>query len=231
MSGEELDWDLVICARVSSAILGSARASTYFADVRRLSSMDDAALVHCVEVCLSNAERMDDEEAMPDDFDLRALLAPELCERIVPGARTRLRRITTSRAEWVADPIRTFFFPRFRGFRGRSGPWGTRARSEVLREEHADRIDAACMRARIAMLSAVPIEDLLDRTREAIGASRVMERWDPDAFVYDPGLTYRVIPVLARRAWARRSAPIRPLDRGEIERAALAWEAEHRIVF
>lgn len=230
-TGDELGWDAVLPARVSEAILGSDHARSYFADVRRLLAMDDADLVHCAQVCLSNVERTldEDEDAAPADFELRALLAPELCERIVPGGRMRLRRITTSCAEWICDPLRPSFFSRFRGFRGRGDPWGTAVRSAALREEHDRRVDAACLRARIAMLSAVSIDDLLDRTRAAIGASRVMERWQPYAFVYDPGLTYRVIPVLARRAWARRSAPIRALARGEVERAALAWDAEHRI--
>lgn len=195
---------------------GVADVNMFARELLKYEAMSDAEIVRCAEVCLRNVEPRRDLAAISLRFDaesdLRTFLVPEICERIQPGTRTALRRITTSIAEHDPDPARPSIFVRIWQMRS---PSGTAARARQERVYEQARREAAAARSRIALLSQVDRIDLAWRVEEAIGASDVGERWQPTEFVYDPALTYRLVPALVERMMTSLSA-----DRSDAARDA-----------
>lgn len=154
-------------------------------DVARYAAMSDDDLFCTTAVCLRNLERLGDLGAGPD-ADLRAVLVPELWERLRPGSRDPLRRITTTIAEYRGDTPSIFRLSA-----------GTLAR---LRDSADD------LRLRVASAEALDAEALVERTRFAIAGSRARDSWPPDCPVYEAGFTYRLVPAVAGRVLARSRA-------------------------
>ena len=91
---------------VPSAVLRRvADRPTFLDDVARYVAMSDDDLFRATEVCLRNLDRLGDlAVAGPDpDNDLRIVLVPEFWERIRPGTRDGLRRISSTLAEYRPD--------------------------------------------------------------------------------------------------------------------------------
>lgn len=174
-----------ITRQIEADLDGRAR---FFDSVARYHAMDDDELFRVTEVCLKNLERLERDEGA--DADLRHVLVPELWERILPGrhVRDRLRRISTTLAEYDHDSSRTSFWSRLPGFADRVARLGA---------------DAERLRRQIAEVGAADAEALAERVRFAIAGSRVTQRWTPTQYVYEPGFTYRVAPVVACRCLAR----------------------------
>lgn len=167
--------------------------SRFLRDVGRYVAMDDDDLLRATESCLKNLEHLDDEIASPD-ADLRIVLVPALWERLRPGSRDALRRITSTLAEYDPDPTRPSFWEQSRLW---SAERGSRLR------EAADNL-----RQRVGAASALDARALVEQTRFAIAGSRASDRWPPDYSVYEPGFTYRLVPVIAWRVLVRnRAAP------------------------
>lgn len=160
-------------------------------EIERYRIKSDEDLIRSVEICLRNLDCLNDEDGGDGvdrpDFELRALLAPELCERILPGCRDRLRRIRCTLAEYDPDPATPSAFRRML----------SSAQLARLRE----RADA--LRRDVAVVSALEVDDLADRTRFALRGSRAAERHLPDAPVYEPAFAYLAVPSLVVRALAR----------------------------
>lgn len=182
--------------------LGAARR--FFADLKKHESESDDGLVETAQICLRNLSSIG-RYAVGDD--LRAAIVPEICERIVPGSRTPVRRITTCIAERDDGPR---FDSRLLEAQGFSAFWrrhycppGTAARARHDAQTLGFAREATGMRARIVLLAEISVNELIDRAKEAIGQSSVHVRWSPTTFVYEPALTYRVIPVLGHRAMLR----------------------------
>lgn len=156
-------------------------------DVRRYVVMEDDDLFRATESCLRNLERLDVEIEydLGPDVRLRHVLVPELWERLRPGTRDALRRISTSLAEHDPDPNRASFWRR-------STLWSAE------REAH---LCAAAIRLRedIACMTAADIRVLVEQTRFAIAGSQAAQKWPPDYALYEPGFTFRLVPVVAWR--------------------------------
>lgn len=154
----------------------------------RHEAMTDDELVKVVEVCLRNMDRIDEtDERTSSDIDLRLVLVPEICDRILPGQRDRLRRISSTLAEYDPDPDQPSPFLRL------LSP-GLRLQ---LRESAAD------LRRRISRAAMRDTPSIVEQVRFSIAGSRSADRWAPSDHVYEPGFTYRVVPVIAVRALER----------------------------
>ena len=160
-------------------------------EIERYRVKSDADLIRSTETCLRNLGQLDDEDGGdgPDrsDFELRVLLAPELCERISPGFRDPLRRIRCTLAEYDPDPDKPSIFRRML----------SAASLRELRDQ------SKALRQDVASISALEVCELVDRMRFVLRGSRASERWPPDACVYEPAFAYLVVPSLAVRALAR----------------------------
>jgi hypothetical protein len=150
----------------------------------RYTAMEDDDLLHTTEACLKNLGRLDNEPSL--DGDLRHILVPELWERIRPGTRDPLRRISTTLAEYRQDPTKPSFFKR------------------VLSPESYAQLQefAGDLRQRVKRAARLDVLSLVEQARFAIAGSRA-DRWTPDACVYEPRFTYRMVPVIAGRALDR----------------------------
>jgi hypothetical protein len=200
--------------------LDSESNRAYFVrELQDREALSDAELVRSAEVCLRNVGRLAvwGEETEVEADLLRGFLIPEICNRIQPGSRTSLRRITTSHAEYDPDPGRPSLL---RWFSQRHAPWGTAERSRWQALDDEQRRCGGAARARIAMLAEESAAQIADRVVEAIERSPIRSHWSPTTCVYEPGLTYRVLPVLVDRMM--RAAPgVRPIvggthDGGEV---------------
>jgi hypothetical protein len=97
---------------VSPAVLRRVADRAHFLDeIARHVAMEDDELHRVTEVCLRNLGRLDSEveRELGPDARLRHVLVPELWERLRPGSRDALRRISTSLAEYDPDPDRLSF--------------------------------------------------------------------------------------------------------------------------
>lgn len=163
-----------------------ADRSRFLDDLTRYNEMGDDDLYRVTVVCLRNLERLDDESAGPDAA-LRNILIPELWARLRPGTRDELRRISSTLAEYRPDPEHPSIFARMLS-------------SETLMKL---RDDADNLRQRVAFTSRLDGGALVDQVRFALAGSRVADRWAPDACVYEPGFTYRLVPVVSWRVLVR----------------------------
>jgi len=114
------------------------------------------------------------------DGDLRLIVLPELCERVLPNTRDRIRRIESSLAEY--QPKHSFF-------------------TRLLPPHARDKLqtDAADLRACIAEVARLDVTAVDERLRFLIAGSAA-SCWAPDAPVYEPALVYRLAPAIAWRA-------------------------------
>jgi hypothetical protein len=141
------------------------------------------SLVEQIRYCLCNVVRLESEDVDLSDVELQLVLLPELCERLVPGSRDRIRRTSSTLAEYHYDPTKTSIFKRLR------------PQAFVKLGQDADRL-----RARIAETAKLDTTAIVEKTRFAIAGHQAARRWKPDDFVYDPALVYRFAPALAWRA-------------------------------
>ncbi len=183
-----------LCAEdlVPPAVLGRVTDRGRFqGDLARYVQMTDDDLHRATDVCLRNVDRLDVEveEALGPDAWLRIVGVPELWERLRPGSRDALRRISTSLFEYEPDPDRPSLWRRSRFW-------------SLAREA---RRDAAVVRLRddVARTAGLDTSALVEQVRFAIAGSRASETWPPDYPVYEPGFTYRLTPVVAWRALVR----------------------------
>ena len=158
--------------------------SVLLAGIERYLAMDDNDLFRATENCLRNLERLQDLTS--PDGDLQLVLVPELWERIRPGTRNGLRRISTVMAEYTPNPASIF--------------------ARLLSSEMAERwrMEAIDLRERVARASVLDVEALVEQVRFAIAGSRAASRWSPADFVYEPGFVYRLVPAVAWRALVQR---------------------------
>jgi len=195
-----------LCAEdlVPLAVLRRVIDRAYFLhDVARHVAMDDEDLRRATEVCLRNLDRLDldAEYDLVPDAQLRHVLVPELWERLRPGSRDGLRRISTTLAEYDFDPERTSFWRRSR-------LWSEKCQAR-LREA------AVRLRDEVARVASLDAQALVEQARFAIAGSRAADQWTADACVYEPGFAYRLVPAVAQRVLARA----RPSDGSEPSRA------------
>jgi hypothetical protein len=150
--------------------------------------MSDVDLLVATTTCYRNLTPLRDDEGRAKhtgpDVELRYVLVPELWERLKPGTRAPLRRIQTTLAEYY--PTDNIF-------------------SRILSKESRDNLrkNAEKLRSRIALMSEIDVRLLLDQTVAAISESSVLQKWLPSDFVYEPGFTFRLIPVIAQRVASR----------------------------
>lgn len=176
---------------VPPSILQRVIDRPYFVEaLARYTEMHDDDLYRATEVCLRNLDRLVNEGPGPD-AELRLVLVPELWERLRPGTRDTLRRITTSLAEHQEDAP-SIFWPRITP--------ETRAR---LRGAAAD------LRQRITAAAELDAPALVEKTRFAMAGSRAANTWPPDYPVYEPGFTYRLVPAIAHRVLVQKPMLIR----------------------
>lgn len=179
--------DFILSMLPGRAVSGMVDVDRFMERVEEYLGRTDDELVHLADVCLRNLDRLEHVHTrlVSDyaDLYLRAVVAPELCERLAPGCRTRLRRVTTSVAEWSVESSKF---------------WRLTPRDCALREHRTDDAVAA-----IARLSSLGVESLVEQARFAISGSRVLDRWAADCPVYDAGFTYSVVPVLSFRVLER----------------------------
>ena len=172
---------------VPSAVLRRVADRPSFLDgIARYVTMSDDDLLRATEVCLNNLTPLDDNVASPDS-DLQLILVPEIWERIRPGQRDKLRRISSTMAEYKPDLKRPSIFAQLLS-------------SEAMANL---RTDADDLRARVAVARRLDIRALVERVRFAIAGSRASVRWPPDTCVYETGFVYRLVPALAWRGLDR----------------------------
>lgn len=154
--------------------------SHFATELTRYAAMSDGELYHVTEVCLRNLGPLDDESAGPD-ADLRIILVPELWERLRPGSRDSLRRITLTLAEYQADSPSIF--------------------ARMLSPGSLTRLRASAddLRRRVATATVLSAGALVEQTRFAVAGSHMAATWPPDYSVYESGFTYRLVPVVAWR--------------------------------
>ena len=155
-------------------------AASFYADAARFAALNDAELLSATETCLRNLPRIDEATAAADT-DLQLVLVTELWERLRPGTRDTLRRISTTLAEY--DPSRSSIFDRLLS-----------PASRVLLCTRATELRQAIARA-----TWLDAGSLAQWTRFAIAGSRAMRRYAPEDCVYEPGFTYRLMPAIVRR--------------------------------
>jgi hypothetical protein len=157
----------------------------FLREVGRYVEMSDDDLLRATKSCLGNLERLD----RPDgpDGSLQLVLVPELWERLRPGTRASLRRISSTLAEYNPDATRPSIFARM-----------------VTPHALADLSERAeALRDRISRTAKIDDQALVEEARFAIAGSRARDRWSPDAFVYEPGFAYRLVPAIAWRVLDR----------------------------
>lgn len=159
----------------------------FLSALSRYVEMHDDDLYRATEVCLRNLDRLVNEGPRPD-AELRLVLVPELWERLRPGTRDTLRRITSSLAEHQEDAEPSIFWRRII----------PEARTRL-------RGAAADLRQRITAAAELDAQALVEQTRFAIAGSRAADKWPPDYPVYEPGFTYRLVPAIAHRVLAQKS--------------------------
>lgn len=164
-----------------------AGRAAFLEDIARYGAMADDDLLRATEVCLRNLRRLNNH-AGPDS-DLQLVLVPELWERLRPGTRDVLRRISTTLAEYRPDPERPSLFARIL----------SPAALTRLRE------DAQDLRSRLEIAARLDVPALVEQTRFAIAGSRAAEGWSPADHVYEPAFVYRLVPAIAWRACQRTS--------------------------
>jgi hypothetical protein len=159
---------------------------TFLEDIARYVAMHDNDLFRVTEVCLRNLTRLDELTTGPDS-DLQLILVPELWERIRPGSRDNLRRISSTLAEYRPDPARPSIFAR------------------LLSPEAMTRLHEGAdnLRERVAHASHLDVGALVEQVRFAIAGSCAADRWSPADCVYEPGFTYRLVPAVAWRGLNR----------------------------
>lgn len=166
-------------------IKGAENLTTFVENVLRYHAMSEADLLRATVNCLLNLECLDDSVPSPD-VELRTILVPELWERLQGGTRDRLRRLTSTLAEYNPS-----------SFWRRSRFW--------LAAQEAD----MCLAARrlsqhIAQVESADTAALIEQVRFAIAGSHADADWGPTACVYEPGFTYRLVPAIAYRVRARQ---------------------------
>lgn len=170
--------------------------STLLDGIRRYVRMADDDLHHATEVCLRNLNPLDSdaEHDLDPDAQIRIVLVPEFWERIRPGSRYPLRRISTRLAEYDPAPDQPSFW----------------RHSRLWSAEHDQRLRESAIRLReeIARAATLDIRALVEQARFAIAGSHASDQCPPDHPVYEPGFTYRLIPAVAWRALAREARAI-----------------------
>lgn len=161
----------------------------FLPNVRRYLAYSDDDLFQATKTCLHNLERL--ERNTGPDADLQVVLVPELWDRLRPGTRGTLRKITTTLAEY--DPEKA-----------------SRVTARLLSPEGRQRLaaEAADLRARIIDAATLDADALVERVRFAIAGSRAGDLHSPADWVYGPGFVYRLVPAIAHRVLSRR--PRRP---------------------
>jgi hypothetical protein len=154
--------------------------------VAHYAAMNDDDLLRATEGCLRNLARLDDLAG--SDSDLQLILVPEIWERLRPGTRDMLRRISSTLAEYNPDPSQPTIFARMLLPNTR----------ERLRE------DAEDLRQRIKLAVRLDVRALVEQVRFGIAGSRAADRWSPAAYVYEPAFVYRLVPAIACRAFSRQ---------------------------
>jgi hypothetical protein len=165
-----------------------ADRAAYLNEISRYIAMNDDDLLRATESCLRNLESLYDlTAAAASDGSLQLVLVPELWERLRPGTRDGLRRITSTLAEYNPDPTQPSIF------------------APLLSKETLARLveGADDLRQRVACTALLDGEALVEQARFAIAGSRVADRWSPTAFVYEPGFVYRLVPAIAWRVLVR----------------------------
>ena len=160
--------------------------------IAHYAAMNDDDLLRATEGCLRNLERLDDLAG--SDGDLQLILVPEIWERIRPGTRDMLRRISSTLAEYNPDPSRPTIFARML----------LPDTQERLRE------DAEDLRQRIKLAARLDVRALVEQVRFAIAGSRAADRWSPADCVYGPAFVYRLVPAIACRASSRAPRGVLP---------------------
>lgn len=160
----------------------------FLSALARYSAMGEDELYHVTEICLRNLGRLNEETG--PDADLRLILVPELWERLRPGSRDPLRRITSNLAEYQGDSSTIF--------------------ARMLSPETLSHLRASAddLRQRVAAATSLDAATLIEQTRFAVAGSRAADQWPPDCPVYEPGFTYRLVPVVAWRV-CKRDAHLR----------------------
>ncbi len=174
---------------VPESILARANSRSSFAcDIDHYSSMPLADLYRATETCLKNVSRLDDEDGIrkgkhcSSDSDLRLVIVPELWERLKPGSRMPLRRISSSLAEY--DPDKPSVFRKL---------LSSEAISELREGSHT-------LRARIEFAKTLRVSEVTEWMRFSILGVRIGSKWPSDYPVYDTAFAYRLIPAVAWRA-------------------------------
>jgi hypothetical protein len=165
-----------------------ADRSAFLNEVSRYIEMSDDDLLYATEVCLRNLESLYDlAAAATSDGDLQLVLVPELWERLRPGTRDGLRRITSTLAEYNPNPGKPSIF------------------AQLLSPETLERLreGADVLRQRVAHVALLDSAALVEQVRFAIAGSRASDRWSPSAFVYEPGFVYRLVPAITWRVLVR----------------------------
>lgn len=141
-------------------------------------------LFELTQTCLRNLDRHDVTSA---DNELRAIIVPELWERLQPSTRTEMRRITTTIAEFA--PIKaTYDGVTWSATHGSLSDQLTR--------------DAERMHLRINHVAKMPLLDLAMLTVETIAESNAHKHWPPETPVYECSFAYRLVPTLLHRVIA-----------------------------
>jgi hypothetical protein len=177
---------------IPPAILRRVRdRGAYLDEVARFSSMKEDDLLQVTQSFLRNVNCFD--HVTGPDSELQLVLVPELWERLRPGTRDMLRRISSTLAEYNPDPASPSVFARCLS-------------PEALQRLAADAVD---LRQRLVLTSKLDVTALVEQVRFAIAGSRASDHWTPTDFVYEPGFVYRLVPAIAGRVLVHHSR--RPL--------------------
>lgn len=153
---------------------------TFIDEERRFAAMGSEMLLSVTESCLRNLPQVREETATAD-VALQCVLVPEFWERLLPGTRDGLRRISTSLAEY--DPAQSRL-----------------ARLLSLKSQQRLQTQAAEMRHLIEHAAVLSLQALTEWTRFAISGSRAAKHHAPGDPVYEPAFTYRLVPAIIQRA-------------------------------
>jgi hypothetical protein len=143
---------------------------------------------------MNNLERVDDSVTSPDR-DIQLIIVPELWERIRTGTRDKLRRISSTLAEYDPDPTPPSIFSRLLS---QEALKRLREGSNDLRQrlKHAAQLDVPSLVEQVRFMIA-------EQVRFMIAGSHAADRWEPDAHVYETVFVYRLVPAIAWRALVR----------------------------